>query len=58
MGCEFLQCISNTTTGGKTLSIEVIAVANCDDNNRSQYLGSGLTGPVVESSIQAMQSII
>ena len=44
--CQFLQCISNTSAGGKTLSIEVIPVANCYDNNRSQYLGGGLTGPV------------
>jgi len=44
--------------GGKTLPIEVIPVANCYDNNRSQYLGGGLTSPVVVSSIQAMQSII
>ena len=33
-------------------------VANCYDNNWSQYLGGGLTGPVVVSFIQAMQSII
>jgi len=33
-------------------------VANCYDNNRNQYLGGGLTGPVAVSSIQAMQSII
>jgi len=58
MGYEFLQCISNTTADGKTLPIEVRPVANCYDNNRSQYLGGGLTGPVVVSSIQAMQSII
>jgi len=58
MGFEFLQCISNTTAGGKTLPIEVMPVANCYDNNRSQYLGGGLTGPVVVSSIQAMQSIM
>jgi len=58
IGYEFLQCISNTTAGGKTLPIEVIPVANCYDNNRSQYLGGGLTGPVAVSSIQAMQSII
>jgi len=58
MGYEFLQCISNTTAGGKTLPIEVIPVANCYDNNRSQYLGGGLIGPVAVSSIQAMQSII
>ena len=58
MGCEFLQCISNTTAGGKTLPIEVMPVANYYDNNRSQYLGGGLIGPVVVSSIQAMQSII
>jgi len=55
---EFLQCISNTTAGGKTLPIKVMPVANCHDNNRSQYLGGRLTGPVVVSSIQAMQSII
>ena len=42
----------------KILSIEVIPVANCYDNNGNQYLGDGLTGPVVVSSIQAMQSII
>jgi len=42
----------------KTLPIEVIPVANCYDNNQSQYLGGGLTGLVVVSSIQAMQSII
>jgi len=58
MGCEFLQCISDTTAGGKTLPIEVMPVANCYNNNRSQYLGGGLIGPVVVSSIQAMQSII
>ena len=58
IGYEFLQCISNTTAGGKTLPIEVIPVANCYNNNRSQYLGGGLTGPVVASSIQAMQFII
>jgi len=58
MGCEFLQCISNTTAGGKPLPIEVMPVANCYDNNWSQYLGSGLIGPVAVSSIQAMQSII
>ena len=58
MGCEFLQGISNTTAGGKTLPIKVMRVANCYDNNRSQYLGGGLTGPVVVSTIQAMQSII
>jgi len=45
MGYEFLQCISNTTVGRKTLPIEVIPVANCYDNNRNQYLGGGLTGP-------------
>jgi len=45
-------------TAGKTLSIEVIPVANCHDNNQSQYLGGGLTGPVVVSSKQAIQSII
>ena len=39
MGCEFLQCISNTTAVGNTLPIEVMPVANCYDNNRSQYLG-------------------
>jgi len=55
---EFLQCISNTTAGGKALPIEVIPVANCYDNNWNQYLGGGLTGPVAVSSIQAMQSII
>jgi len=58
IGYEFLQCISNPTAGGKTLPIEVIPVANCYDNNWSQYLGGGLTGRVVVSSIQAMQSII
>ena len=58
IGYEFLQCISNTTARGKTLPIEVIPVANYYDNNRSQYLGGGLTGPVVVSSIEAMQSII
>jgi len=58
MGCEFLQCISNSTTGGKTHPIEVIPGANCYDNNRSQYLGGGLNGPVAVSSIQAIQSII
>ena len=58
IGYEFLQCILNTTAGGKTLSIEVIPVANCYDNNRSQYLGGGLTGPVGVSSRQAMKSII
>ena len=58
IGFEFLQCISNTTADGITLPIEVILVANCYDNNRSQYLGGGLTGPVAVSSIQAMQSII
>jgi len=58
IGYEFLQCISNTTAGGKTLPIGVIPVANCYDNNRSQYLDGGLTGPVVVSSIQAMQAII
>ena len=58
IGYQFLQCISNTTAGGKTLPIEVIRVANCYDKNRSQYLGGGLTGPVVVSSIEAMQSII
>jgi len=58
IGFEFRQCISNTIAGGKTLSIEVIQVANCYDNNRSQYLGGGLTGLVVVSSIQAVQSII
>ena len=55
---EFLQSISNTTAGGKSLPNEVIAVANCYDNNRNQYLGGGYTGPVVVLSIQAMQSII
>jgi len=58
IGYEFLQCISKTTAAGKTLPIEVMPVANCHDNNRSQYLGGGLNGPVVVSSIQAMQSII
>ena len=58
MGYEFLKYISNTTAGGKTLGIEVRPVANCYDNNRSQYLGGELTGQVVVSSIQAMQSII
>jgi len=58
IGYEFLQCISNATAGGKTLPIEVIPVASCYDNNRSQSLGGGLTGPVAVSSIQAMQSII
>jgi len=56
--CYILQRISNTTAGGKTLPIEVMPVANCHANNQSQYLGGGLTGPVVVSSIQAMQSII
>jgi len=51
IGYKFLQCISNTTAGGRTLPIEVILVANCYDNNRSQYLGGGLTGLVVVSSI-------
>jgi len=55
---EFLQCISNTTAGGKTLPIEVMPVANCYDNKQSQYLGGGLTGPVGDPSIQAMQSMI
>jgi len=58
IGYELLQCISNTAGGGKTLPIEVIPVANCYENNRSQYLGGGLTCPVAVSSIQAMQSII
>ena len=58
IGYEFLQCISTTTAGGKALPIEVIPVANCYDNNRSDYLGGGLTCPVVVSSILAMQSII
>jgi len=58
IGYEVLQCISNTTAGGKTLPIEVIPVASCYDINRSQYLGGGITGPVAVSSIQAMQSII
>ena len=58
MGYEFLPCISKTTASGKTLLIEVIPVANCYVNNRSQYLGGGLTGPVVVLSIHAMQSII
>jgi len=43
---------------GKALPIEGTPVANCYDNNRSQYLGGVLTGPVVVSSIQAMLSII
>jgi len=47
MGYEFLQCISNTSACGKALPIEVMPLANCYDNNRSQYLGGGLTGPVV-----------
>jgi len=55
---EFLQYISNTTADGKTLFIEVMPVANCYDNNWSQYLGGGLTGPVVVSSVQAMQAVI
>jgi len=38
--------------------MEVIPVSNYYDNNHSQYLGGGLTGPVVVLSIQAMQSII
>ena len=50
--------MSNTTAGGKTVAIEVIPVASCYDNNRSQYLDGGLTGPVAVSSIQAIQSII
>ena len=58
MPCEFLQSISNTTAGGKALPIEVMPVANCHDNNRSQYLGGGLTGPGVAPSIQAIQSMI
>jgi len=58
IGYEFLQCIFNTMAGGKTLPIKVIPVANCYDNNRNQYLGGGLTGPVVVSSIQAKQSIM
>jgi len=58
IGYEFLQCIFNTTAGGKTLPIEVIPVATCYDNNYSQYLGGGLTGLVVVSSIQAIQCII
>jgi len=57
-GFEFLQCFSNTRAGRKRLLIEVMPVANCPDNNQSQYLSGGLTGPVVASSIQAMQSII
>jgi len=57
IGYKFLQCISNRTTTGKALPIEVIPVANCCDNNRSQYLGGGLTSPVVVLSVQAMQSI-
>ena len=44
--------------GPKTLPIQVMPVANCHDNNRSQYLGGRLSGPVVVSSIPAMQSII
>jgi len=58
IGYEFLQCISNTTVSAKTFPIEVIPVANCYDNNRSQYLGGAPTGPVVVSSIQAIASII
>ena len=58
LGHEFLQCFSNTTAGGKTVPIELIPVANCYDNNQSQYLDGGLTGPVVVLSKQAMQSII
>jgi len=42
----------------KTLPIGAIPVANCYDNNQNQYLGGGLTGLVVVSSIEAMQSII
>jgi len=38
--------------------MEIMLVANCYDNNGSQYLGGGLTGSVVLSCIQAMQSII
>jgi len=58
IGYEFLQYISNTTAGGKALPIKVMPVDNCHDNNRNQYLGGGLTGPVVVSSIQAIQLII
>jgi len=58
IGYEVLQCISNTTAGGKDLPIEAIPGANYYDNNRNQYLGGGVTGPLVVSSIQAMQSII
>jgi len=54
IGYQFLQSISYTTAGGKTLPGEVMPVANCHDNNQSQYLGDGLTGPVVVLSIQAM----
>jgi len=50
--------MSNTTAGGKTVPIKDIPVANCYDNKRGQYLGGGLTGPVVVLSIQAIQSII
>ena len=58
MAYEFLQCISTTIAGGKTLPIEVMLVANYYANNRSEYLGGGLIGPVVVSSIKAMQCII
>ena len=58
IGYESLQRISNTTVGGKPLPIEVIPVANGYNNNGNQYLGGGRTGPVVVSSIQAMQSIV
>ena len=58
IGYEFLLYISNTTACGTTLPIKVIPVANCHENNRSQYLGGGLTGPVVVSPIQDMESII
>jgi len=58
IGYEFLQCITNTAAGGKTLPIEVIPVANCYDNNRNQYVGGGLTGQVAVLSLQAMPSII
>jgi len=58
IGYEFLQCMSNTTAGGKIVPIDVIPVANCYNNNQNQYLGGGLTGPVLVSSIQAMQAII
>ena len=57
IGYKFLQCISNSMAGGKSLPIKVMPVAKCDDN-QSEYLYDGLTGPVVVLSIQAMQSII